>query len=63
MHVDVLTNVRSKQKPFRLGVVVETKKRNGKHFYRILWDDNWETGDAMFYEQKDFEVLSSTEVK
>ena len=58
MRIDVLTNVKSKQNPKRQGVVVEKKQKNGKLFYRILWNDNWDTGEAVFYEKKDFEVLS-----
>tara|TARA_B100000700_G_C14603987_1_gene650423 strand:+ start:42 stop:218 length:177 start_codon:yes stop_codon:yes gene_type:complete len=58
MRINVLTNVKSKQIPDRRGVIVERKQKGEKFFYRILWDDNWDTGNAVFYEQKDFEILS-----
>ena len=58
MRIDILSDVESKNHPKRRGVIVDRKERDGQLFYKILWDDAWETGDAVFYEVKDFEVLN-----
>jgi len=58
MLIDILSNVKSKNNPRREGIIVDKKECDGQFFYRILWNDSWESGGAVFYEEKDFEVLS-----
>ncbi len=57
--INILANVKSKQNPDRYGLIVEKKQKNGNCFYRILWNDTWASGEASFYEEKDFDVCDN----
>ena len=56
--IKVMSKVKNRSNPCCMGTVVEKKNMRGEFFYRVLWDDKWETGDAKFYQESDIEPIN-----
>ena len=55
--IKIMSKVKNRNNPYSKGLVVEKKNMRGEVFYRVLWDDKWDSGDAKFYQESDIEPI------
>ena len=56
--IEIMSEVKNRNNPYVRGLVVEKKHMRGEVFYRVLWDNKWDSGDAKFYQHNDIEIVS-----